>query len=97
MNLACTSGQKHKSLHLRVFEYAEFKNGRNQIVALGFTAKNLKFKMAALKTGCACNLAINAPILVVQVSVYMFMRSRNSIRHISNVKQSYLLTKILKV
>ena len=61
---------------LGVFEYAEFKNGGNQIVALGFPAKNLKFKIA-LKTGCACNLAINAPILVVLVSVYMFIRSRN--------------------
>ena len=64
-------------MRLGVFEYAEFKNGGNQIVALGIPAKNLKCKMAALKTGCACNLAINAPILVVLVSVYMFMRSRN--------------------
>ena len=31
-------------------------------MALGFPAKNSKLKMAALKTGCACNLAINAPI-----------------------------------
>ena len=43
------------------------KNGGNQIVALGFPAKNSKFKMAALKTGCACKLAINAPTLVILV------------------------------
>ena len=46
-----------------------------------------KFKKAALKTGCACDLAIDALILVTLVSVYMFMRPRNTIRHISNVIQ----------
>ena len=71
-------------LYLGFFEYAELKNNGNQIVALGFPAKNSKFKMAALKTGCACKLAINASILMVLVSVYMFMRSRNTRKCISN-------------
>ena len=69
---------------MKSFEYAEFQNDGSQTVARGFPAKNSKFKMAALKTGCACNLAVNAPILVVLVSVYMFMRSRNTIKCISN-------------
>ena len=33
------------------------------------------------------DLAINAAILVILVSVYMFMRPSNTIRHISNVIQ----------
>ena len=47
--LKITSGNKTENLHnMGIFEYAEFKNGRNQTVSLTFPAEKSKFKMAAM-------------------------------------------------
>ena len=83
-------------MHVGVFEYAKFKNGRNQIVALGFPAENSKFKMAALKTGCTYNLEINAPISVILVSITMFTRSMATIKKYFKHIISIIIYKTLK-
>ena len=48
----------------------------------GFSRQRLKIQNGRHKNRISCDLAINVRILMILVSVYMFMRPTNTIRHI---------------
>jgi len=55
-----------------------------------------KFKMAATKHVFVHKIALSAPISIILMSIPMFLRSRNQIKHISRLITYTLIVKMLK-